>query len=802
MPRKNQLAKHLAPAGIIVASAVAALGFTGCSDGDADSVSTCVSTEQYFAENIWAPILSQKCIACHNVTGAAKDSGFLLDNASVAGFLDKNLGMVREVASLKRDGESLILLKPTNTINHGGGVQIEKGGAEYAAMKGLLARFDNPVDCGDTSAAAFADVEMLGWGLTGRKAALALGGRLPTAEEMATIEASGEAGLDTLLGSLMNEEVFYERLKQIYNDQFLTDQYLVTDDNALEVLPDPMEGEQNYYNPFWFENTAYDASLMEKMGASSPGDLNNKLEGATRLGVAREAVELIAYVVRNNLPFTEILTAPYTVVNPFSAKAYGITDVQFTNDADPNEFQKAYFGGYGGNFPHAGVLTSPIMLIRHPTTPTNVNRHRARMVYQWFLGTDILKTAEQPLDPTKITDFNPTMNNAACTVCHAQIDGPAGAFHSFDEVGRFIPGDKWNDNMRPPGFGGELVPFDQFDQSIQWLGDKVSKDPRFALSAVYIMFEGITGQKPLIAPKDAKADGFKQEFASYLAQYHAFNNISKQFIESGYNLKHLVAALIKSPYFRAVNANTTDDTRRAELANLGTGQWVIPEQLQRKILAVTGYPFEDNDRRGQLVITQRGNNAEYGEYFTLYGGIDSKDTTTRTRDPNGVMANIADRMANEMACLSVPRDFTLAQDKRRYFPFVDPTFAPKDANGFEVVPAVAAIKQNIQYLHKYILGEDLQEGSAELERTYKLFVALWDDGQKGMAIPEGTEGHYSGSLPGPCQVQKDFWLDRSSNGEVPDLPEDQQMREDANYTVRAWMGVVTYMLSDAKFLYE
>jgi hypothetical protein len=389
------------------------------------------------------------------------------------------------------------------------------------------------------------------------------------------------------------------------------------------------------------------------------------------------------------------------------------------------------------------------------------------------------------------------MNNAACTVCHAQIDGPAGAFHSFDDVGRFIPGDTWLDNMRPPGFGGEVVPYDQFDKSIQWLGQKVSQDPRFALAAVYIMFEGITGQKPLIAPKETKADGFKQEFASYLAQYHTFNSIAKQFEASNYNLKTVVAGIVKSAYFRAVNASTSDDTRKAELANLGTGQWVIPEQLHRKILAVTGYPYGN-----QLVINLENGNNPFGEYFILYGGVDSKDVTSRTRDPNGVMANIADRMANQMACLSVPRDFTLAQNERKYFPFVDPTFAPKDANGFEVVPAVAAIKQNIQYLHKYILGEDLALDSPELDRTYRLFVDLWDDGQKGMALADGEPGKYSKELPWECQVTKDYWQERQFGDEAPDLPAEQQMHEDADYTVRAWMGVVTYMLSDAKFLYE
>ena len=786
MSRKRLLTQHLAPAAIVVASAAAALGFAGCA-GEED-VGTCVSTEQYFAEQVWARTMSQKCIACHTKTGAAKDSKMVLRNASEAGYLEANLEIVRNVASFEREGQSLFLLKPTNTIEHGGGVQVVKGGSEYAAMKGLLARFDHPVDCPDDLGSTFANLEMLDWPATLRKSALLIAGRLPTAEETAAVEIGGEMAFEEVLGTYMNGEVFYRRLKQIYNDQFLTDQYLL--DNVLDILPEPQDGEVASYNPGWMYNQSYDPTLAAKLGY--PSDMEDTLRFYTQFGIAREPVELIEYVVKNNLPFTEILTANYTMVNPFSAKAYGITDIAFENDADPNEFQKGYFSGYDGKYPHAGVLTTPVFLIRHPTTPTNVNRHRARMVYQYFLGTDILKTAEQPLDPTKITDFNPTMNNSACTVCHQNIDPVAGAFHSFDnqDQARFNPGDTWLQEMRPPGFGTETVPYEQFDSSIQWLAQKVSADPRFALAAVFIMYEGLTGAKPLIAPSDGKAEGFKQEFKSYLAQYTTFNHIAKDFIGSNYNLKSVVVGILKSPYFRAVNAVGADAVRQLELGDLGMGQFNIPEQLDRKIMAVTGYPWLGWGNRSLLE----------GDYHILYGGIDSRDVTSRTRDPNGVMANIADRMANEMSCLAVPHDFALPAEQRRLFPTIDPTFAPKDANGFEVVPAVEAIKVAIQHLHKHILGEDLALDDPEILRTYNLFVALWDDGQKGMADPTLA---YGTQLPWACQVHKDYWMVANAGWEAtPDLPEDQKVVDDPTYTIRAWMGVVSYMLSDYAFLYE
>ncbi len=35
-----------------------------------------------------------------------------------------------------------------------------------------------------------------------------------------------------------------------------------------------------------------------------------------------------------------------------------------------------------------------------------------------------------------------------------------------------------------------------------------------------------------------------------------------------------------------------------------------------------------------------------------------------------------------------------------------------------------------------------------------------------------------------------------------DLPEERRVRRDEDYTMRAWMAVVTYLLSDYDFLYE
>ena len=61
------------------------------------------------------------------------------------------------------------------------------------------------------------------------------------------------------------------------------------------------------------------------------------------------------------------------------------------------------------------------------------------------------------------------------------------------------------------------------------------------------------------------------------------------------------------------------------------------------------------------------------------------------------------------------------------------------------------------------------------------------------ALADETEG-YDRNLPWQCRARTD------DDGE--ELPEDQRVESDEQYTIRAWMAVVTYMLADYRFLYQ
>ena len=744
------------------------LGLAGC--GEAND-GQCVPTSEFFREEVWLPTLSVTCIGCHTSSGAAKASKFILQPEQVPGYLDVNLKTLQDMARYEVDGQKLLLAKPTQRgVTHGGGEVLKTDSAEYGALKELLSRFENPVECEDKVNVGnyFDGIEQLDEVGTLRKATLALTGRLPSTQEAEQVRGFGIDALDPVLDEIMKEDAFFERLTEIFNDTLLTDRYLSNTD-AVGLL------NAEKFPSYWFEGVEDD-------------NTRNQLAYYTNTGLAREALNLIVHVVKNDLPYTEILTADYMVFTPYSAKSYGV-DVKFKDPTDPWELAVGKLPGV----PHAGVLTTTMFLNRFPTTATNRNRARARVVYKFFLDTDILKLGARPLDPTAIKTVNPTMNNPNCTVCHDLLDPVAATFQNYQVQNDYVPLETteqmtWFTDMRLPGFGDAKLPEGDEKVAEQWLAKQVVADDRFAQSAVRIVWKGLTGQDLLSEPFDANQPDYVQALEAFQVQDRVVKSIAAKLRDNGYNLKQVFKEVIKTDYFRATNVRLPTDpevaeVRKLELTNLGTAQYMTPEQLDRKIEAVTGYPWRPNRDQPDLLTNAN-------EYRIFYGGIDSNSITQRITEPNGIMANISLRLANEMSCLATARDFSADPSDRLLFPYVELSFVPEDDNQFSVPAVTDAIRANIQHLYDHVLGESYDLDDPEITAAYNLFVTIWKDGKNG--VKAGTE---SADLPGACRSTTDYWTGN-------DLPEARKISQDPDYTVRAWMGVLTFMLSDYKFLHE
>lgn len=114
------------------------IGGTGGSGGVDDE--GCPDDPQVFRERIWEPLFRPTCLACHNASGAARTTRFVLVGEDDPDWLDKNQRTFREVAFLEYDGTPLLLLKPTmlHPDGHGGGRLIDPGSDDYLAFERLV----------------------------------------------------------------------------------------------------------------------------------------------------------------------------------------------------------------------------------------------------------------------------------------------------------------------------------------------------------------------------------------------------------------------------------------------------------------------------------------------------------------------------------------------------------------------------------------------------------------------------------------------------------------------------------------
>jgi len=624
-----------------------------------------------------------------------------------------------------------------------------------------------------TSEQALTGIDVLSPIQTLRKASLNLAARLPSAAEVDAVSAGGEDALDTVLDTILNEEAFYDRLKEIYNDILLQDKYL-GGENALSLLRDGEYPDRRWYR---------DLGLLDEAGPNYDSTLYYRLRAYTNDAVGREVLELIDYVVRNNKPFSEILTADYTMVNAYSAKTYGVEGHANFRDFDtieypaypddPTHFQPVRIAG----IPHAGVLTSAMFLNRFPTTSTNRNRHRSRMVFDIFLDTNILALeGSRPGDAIDVSGETATLDNPQCTGCHVVMDPVASIFQNWDSLGRYRPSSEysnWYTDILARGFNGVAMPLSgNSNSSLQWLGKQMAADPRFSLATVKTIYKGLSGQDPLQTPTTKDTDS--AEWQAYLAQQVTFKNIAHKFRESGLNLKVVVKEVVKSLYWRAENLQpgANADIHR----NMGSARLLTPEMLDRKITAVLGYDWNYSSGRYHWLTERRSDSLRQ-----LYGGIDSDTVINRIEDPNGLMVAVQNRMASEMACKVVSRDFFKPTAARLVFRHV--TSASTNE---------AAIRNNLRYLFWSFYGQELSNDNTEITAMLQLFNTVREEGLQSIVIDNSWENN---RLSSPCRLR--------NNPETGDpLSSENYIELDEEYILRSWQAVLTVMLADYQFLYE
>ncbi len=706
---------------------------------------SCDSLKPEFQTITWAQVLKTSCLGCHQSV-----SNFRLVPETTAGFNDTNFANFKLTAA-KTGGNniSLMLTKPANLDgDHGGGQVIMQGSTAYNTLQSMVNKTKSCVDTPTTTTGLVSGTSYYRL----RKATLSLAGRLPTTAEETTVNNAGtntsavNTAINGVLDSVMNSTAFYTRLKEIYNDMLLTDYYTVS-------------GRGFFLDTTGFPNRTYFDSTNLTNNGYSAADASTIRNNAS-FGLGRSPLELVAYLVANNRPITEIVTADYVMVNSYSATIFGATvagDANFPfkyGDAatlhDPNVFKPAKLVDTSARpVDHAGVLSTLSFLYRYPSTATNRNRARSRVTFEYFLDTDVQGLADRAaLNFDNVIGTFPTLEDPQCTVCHNVVDPVAGLFKNYGNSGGFLGNvTNWFNTRNPkqmldPGYtmsSADILPSTQSASALQFLGQHIAADNRFAVATVKTMLRGMMGD-------------------TIVADTLFVEQMKQALLASNYNLKSLIKAIVASDRFTTVNLGSSENP--ANYPTLGMPVLSTPEQLDRKITAITGgYQWKSPSLRTLLDINT---------YLMLYGGIDGMDVTERTRDATTIMTAIQERVAYASSCNAVPADFAKATTARALFPGVAITDLPDNGTG------TTRIKQGIQYLYKRVLGEERALTDAEITRAYDLFVA---------AKAKAT----TANIPQDC---------------AGTLATTDPIRVDTNGTVRSWMAVLAYLMLDFKFVYE
>lgn len=681
------------------------------------------------------------CSGCH--TGAMPlptVNGFAFPNdPPVAADFD----VFRTVALIDSGVQSLIIDKATGGAVHTGGDRfpLRANDPNYVTFESFVMRAracqaDPPANAVTISKGT--GYEQL------HKIAASLGARTPSTTEINAVGTSTDqqvidVALDPIIDGMLNEDLFYTRIEEIYNDLLLTNRD--ADDRG------SVGG-----------NFDLDAFANQDFYEAFSGNERNDLREDANYGIARAPVELVKFVVQNNRPFTEIVTADYTMINPYAAVIYSNNagdptfpfdsdNVRANHDRDDFRPVNNIVQMDGTPVPAAGVIGTHTFLARYVTTNTNVNRKRARYVFDYFLGMDIEDlAARDALDLDNVAGDVPTYEDPQCTVCHNVMDPVAGLFTNRDNDGEYDENNTFQHTrnvngvprMVPAGYTmdpADVLPSGQEDTALAWLGSRIAMDDRFADNTVRVVLKGLTGVE-----------------ATTPATIAFVNQVKTRFIAANYDFKLVVKDVITSDYFLARNLAAGEDPNA--YADIGSGRMITPEELDRKVTSVIGSAYQWRGPNSNSGLT--------GRHYLLYGGIDSDEVINRTTEPTALIDGIQERIANQASCQRVAEDL-YSNRTGTLFPFAVETDVPDGGGAGET-----AIRANIQFLHRQLLGEDLPLTDPEIAITYQLFVDVRGEGET--------------AIPSQC---------RGGGGATDD-----------NGTVLPWMAVVTYLLTDYRFVHE
>ncbi|MDP2307208.1 MAG: hypothetical protein Q8P18_14375 [Pseudomonadota bacterium] len=412
-------------------------------------------------------------------------------------------------------------------------------------------------------------------------------------------------------------------------------------------------------------------------------------EPGFEVSTGEEVLAILGHVAAADLPWTDIVTADWTMADEITASIWPI-------DRPVGEgWQVSH---YTDGRPAAGVLATNSLWWRYGSTDSNANRKRANTASRVLLCNDYLVRPLEfdrninLLDEEAVADA--INNDPSCTNCHNSLDPLASYFFGFWwydpsnslEIVKYFPEreSRWAlYTQKAPSYYGEP------GYNLHDLGQQIAGDHRFPTCAVEQAWE-------LLLRREVSA-----------ADTGALVTHRDAFINGGLTMKALMRSMVMDPRYRA---GATDTEGFVPL------KMITPDLLATSVEGLTGYTWT----YGGYDLLRTDNVG----YRTLAGGADGYAVTATSTSPNATLVVVQQRLAEAAAW------YVVENEPARLFT-VDFTETPETDR--------AAMVTQLQGLHKAVFGRTVAADGGEVEAG----LALWAD---LYAVERDTRDAWAGVL--------------------------------------------------------
>lgn len=519
------------------------------------------------------------------------------------------------------------------------------------------------------------------------RASMAVRGIRPTVEELEAVEADPTV-LPTLVNGYLQAPEFGDTIRDMWAE------VLLLRNDTFNQLP--------------------------SLGAMRGYDLD-----AIYQGTVEEPLRFVEYVVENDLPLTDLVTADYMLTDEITAKVYGVP-----YDAAAGGWQVSE---WPDDRPPAGLLSSAQVWRRWESDGSNFNRGRAnlvasRLLCESFEDRDIVVNGGIDIsDEFEVAAA--VVTNPGCVSCHQSLDPLAGYFWGYKKlVHRNYVADSithgcefdWSDTV--PEFGVSHLPEDycypikQYNPADEdnWLDWDIRAPSYYGIPA-----RDLSDVGALIADDPRFSQCMARQFYGYLTQTDPGDvpfDVAVRFQgvleDSGFDTRRLVEAIV------------LDDTFTVVAGGDGGLDTVRPEQYARTIEDLTGFrwwsapdgpgcdnPADPDVRRfgplcwGDVDLSD----SDVFGFRAMAGGVDGKVILRPTRTVTPTKTLVIAQLAANAAGFVVDADLALPVSERRLLGFVEASTVDEPA-----------VRDQIAWLHRRILAED--PAPADVDASLALFA--------------------------------------------------------------------------------